>query len=71
MQADGCADNTGSAGERMPSDFDQNHILGSADPIDLLAIMPRRLEDGGAIARTILDELLSSPDSRPAYDTDL
>ena len=55
----------------MPSDFDKNHILGSADPIDVLAIMLRRLEDGGAIARTVLDELLSSPDSRPAYDTDL
>ncbi len=55
----------------MPSDFDKNHILGSADPIDVLATMLRRLEDGGAIARTILDELLSSPHSRPAYDTDL
>lgn len=71
MQADGCADNTGSAGERMPSGLDQSHVLGSADPSDALTIMPRRLEDGGAIARTILDELLSSPHSRPAYDTDL
>ena len=65
------SNNTGSTGERMPSDFDKNHILGSADPIDVLATMLRRLEDGGAIARTIPDELLSSPDSRPAYDTDL
>ncbi len=71
MQTSLYVDNTGFAGERMPSDFDKNHILGSADPIDVLAIMLRRLEDGGAIARTVLDELLSSPDSRPAYDTDL
>ena len=65
------SNNNGSAGERTPSDLDQNHILGLADPIDVFAIMLRRVEDHGAIARTILDELLSSPHSRPAYDTDL